>query len=115
MKSTLLDMFCSFNIDSAIHIGMSQHSQNGLDYIFHFFIGKPLFLAQHLLAHQALLDIGMVNGSDKPHLGKFERKLLGEIDIDGEFVSFIGAANWSVDTDIPVEEILFNFGCNTSE
>lgn len=94
---------------------MSQHSQNGLDYVFHFFIGKPLFLAQHFLAHQTLLNVGVVDRGDKPHLRKFERKLLGKIDIDGKLVTFIGAADWSVDTDVPVEEILFDFRRNTSE
>ena len=115
MKSTLLDMFCSFDIDSAIHIGMGQHSQNGLDYVFHLFIWEPLFLAQHLLAHKTLLDVGVVDGGDKPHLWKFEGKLFGEIDIDGELVPFVWAAGGSLDTDVPVEEILLDFGRNTSE
>jgi hypothetical protein len=69
---------------------VGEHAQDGLDDVLHFFIWQPLLFPQHLLANEAFLDIGVIDGSSKLELWKFEGELLGKVNIEDELCSFVG-------------------------
>lgn len=113
-ESPFLHLPSSFQIDCATCIRMGQHSQDGLHDVLHFFIGKPLLLAQHLLTNESLLDVGVVDGGPKLEEWKFERKLLWEVDIEDELEALIGTALRSVDEQFPVVQIFLESGEHSS-
>ena len=113
-KGAFLDVICCFDIYCAIDVRMSEHPQYCLHYVLHFLVWEPFLLPQHFLTHETIFDVGVVNGSSKLHLGKFERELFREVDIDDELESLVWAANGSIKKEFPVEEILLDGGYDAS-
>jgi hypothetical protein len=107
-------VFGGLDVDGAVDVGMGQHAKHGLDDVAYFLVGQPLLFAQHFLAHQSFLDVGVVDGGSELELGEFERKLFGEVHIDGESEAFVGGAEGSIDEKFPMEEILLYVGCDAS-
>lgn len=93
---------------------MGQHPQDGFDDLLYFFVGEPLLFAEHFLADESLLDVGVVDGGAELDEWELEGELLWEVEIDYKLESFIGAANGSVDEKLPMKKILLNGGHNSS-
>ena len=81
-ESSLFHLPGRFQINGTSCIRMGQHPQNDLENVLNFLIGEPLLLTKHLLADEALLDVGVVDGCSKLEEGELERKLLWEVDIE---------------------------------
>lgn len=94
---------------------MSKHTENGLNYLFDFFVWQPFFLAQHLLTYQSLFDVWMIDRCPEFYLWEFEGKLLGEVKVDEELKSLVWAADWSLNQEFPMEQIFFDVGFDSSE
>lgn len=105
-ESAISDLICCLDVDRAGDVRMCKHSQYGLDDVLHLFVGQPFLFAEHLLADEALLDIGVIDGRSELEQRKLERKLLWEIDIKYKLGTFIWAADGSVNEQLPMIQIL---------
>ena len=110
VKSTLLDVLGRLDINSAIDVWVRQHAEHGLNDVLDLLVGEPLLLAQHLLAHQPVLDVGVVDGRPELELRELERKLLGEVDVDDKLEALVGTADGPLNDDLPVEKVLLQSG-----
>jgi hypothetical protein len=85
---------------------MREHSQNGLDDVLHLLVGQPLLLAQHLLADESLLDVGVVNRRAESEERELEGELFGEVDVEDEPAALVGTGERSINQQFPMEQVL---------
>lgn len=82
---------------------MCQHPQNGLNDFLDLFVGEPFLFAEHFLADESVLDVGVVDGGAKLDEWELEGELFWEVEVDDELVAFVGAGEWSLYEKFPVE------------
>lgn len=114
-EGALLYLVGRFDVDRAVYVGMRQHAQDGFDDFLDFLVGQPLLFAQHLLAGQTVLDVGVIDGRPELEEGEFEGELFGEVDVDDELGAFVGTSDGSVDDEFPVVEVFLEGGDDSSE
>lgn len=82
VELSLFILFCGFEVDSAVDIGLNEHALKGLNNFNDFFIGLPLFLSYHFFTDVSVLHIRMPNHGLKLDHRKLKRKLFWEIEIN---------------------------------
>jgi hypothetical protein len=85
---------------------MCEHAEYGLNNVLHLLVGQPLLLAEHLLADEPLLDVGMMNGRTESEERELEGELFGEVDVEDEPAALVGTAYGPIDQQLPVEQVL---------
>lgn len=112
-ESALLDLSSCLQVDGAGCVRVRQHAQNGLDDVLYLLVRQPLLLAQHFLADESLLDVGVVDRSTELEEGELEGELFREVDIEDKLGALVWAGKRSIDEEFPVVEVFLESGYNS--
>lgn len=85
---------------------MGQHAEDGLDDVLNLLVGQPLLFAQHFLADEAVLDIGVIDGRSELEERKLEGKLFWEVNIKDKLSALVWAADGPINQQLPVIQVL---------